>query len=159
METIAKIRLRYHTKGQSIKQIARELGLSRNTVRKVLREDKTANAYERAVQPSPKLGDYQGQLESWLEADSKLPKNQRCSAKRQYERLQAEGYTGAYDSIQRFMKQWKMKAGQASKGFIPLYYERGEAYQFDWSQETVELGGVVQTIKVAHFRCKTPNLI
>ena len=152
METIAKIRLRYHTKGQSIKQIARELGLSRNTVRKVLREDKTANAYERAVQPSPKLGDYQGQLESWLEADSKLPKNQRCSAKRQYERLQAEGYTGAYDSIQRFMKQWKMRAGQASKGFIPLYYERGEAYQFDWSQETVELGGVVQTIKVAHFR-------
>ena len=67
----------------------------------------------------------------------------------------AEGYQGAYDSIQRYVKQWKLdhkNAPSATQAFIPLTFQRGEVYQFDWSQETVELDGVVQTVKVAHFR-------
>ena len=39
-----------------------------------------------------------------------------------------------------------------STPFVPLYFAPGEAYQFDWSQETVELGGAIHTVKVAHFR-------
>ena len=38
-----------------IKEIARDLRLSRNTVRKVLRSDETSFSYERQVQPRPKL--------------------------------------------------------------------------------------------------------
>ena len=71
-ETIAKIRIRFHVKVQLIKQITRELDLSRNTVRKALREDKTANTYERSVQMAPKLDDYKKQLTTWLEEDNKL---------------------------------------------------------------------------------------
>ena len=40
----------------------------------------------------------------------------------------------------------------AKQAFIPLAFAPGEACQFDWSYEQVELGGVVQPIKVAHFR-------
>ena len=40
----------------------------------------------------------------------------------------------------------------AKQAFIPLAFAPGEACQFDWSYEQVELGGIVQTIKVAHFR-------
>lgn len=152
VETIAKIRIRYHVKKQSIKQITRELKLSRNTVRKALRENKTDNEYQRSIQVAPKLADYKEQLIIWLQEDSRLPKAQRCSAKRLYERLQAINYEGAYDSVQRFVKQWQEDAGKIGTAFIPLYFSPGEAYQFDWSQETVELGGVVQIVKVAHFR-------
>ena len=152
METIAKIRIRFHIKGQSIKQITRELGLSRNTIRKALREDKTANEYERIIQVAPKLDEYKEQLTTWLEEDNKRVKNQRCSARRLYERLKEKGYTGAYDSIQRFVKQWQLMSGKVGTAFVPLFFSPGEAYQFDWSQETVDLGGIVQTIKVAHFR-------
>jgi len=158
VETIAKIRIRYHVKGESIKQITRELGLSRNTVRKAIRADKTANEYERSTQVAPKLNDYKKQLTTWLEEDSKRPKSQRCSARRYHERLEATGYTGAYDSVQRFVKQWQLMAGKVNTAFVPLYFSPGEAYQFDWSQETVELGGVVQTIKVAHFRLSYSRL-
>ena len=35
---------------------------------------------------------------------------------------------------------------------MPLLFQPGDACQFDWSQEQVELGGVLQKIKVAHFR-------
>ena len=39
-----------------------------------------------------------------------------------------------------------------TQAFVPLAFPPGETCQFDWSHEEVELGGVVQTIKLAHFR-------
>ncbi|MGZ8172211.1 MULTISPECIES: hypothetical protein [Methylobacter] len=36
--------------------------------------------------------------------------------------------------------------------FVPLVFPAGETCQFDWRHEVVMLGGVSQTIKVAHFR-------
>lgn len=152
VETIAKIRLRHHVHKQGIKQISRELGISRNTVRKVLREGKTAHVYKQRQVASPRLEEYKEALLTWLESDALLPKKQRCSAMRLYERLRALGYSGAYDSIQRFVKQWLLDQGRTGNAYIPLYFAPGEAYQFDWSEEVVELGGVVQTVKVAQFR-------
>jgi transposase len=153
VETIAKIRLLYHVKKKSIKQISRELGVSRNTIRKALRENKSVLTYQRHSQPFPKLEQYQHQLDAWLKEDSRLPKSQRCTARRLYERLQGVGYEGAYDSVQRFVKRWQEEDGKITQNaFIPLSFSPGEAYQFDWSEEAVELGGVVQKVKVAHFR-------
>ena len=56
VETVARIRRDFFVKGKSIKEIVRDLGVSRNTVRKVLRSGETAFTYERSVQPLPKLG-------------------------------------------------------------------------------------------------------
>ena len=56
VETIGRIRREHFIHGKSIKEIARDLRLSRNTVRKVLRSDETSFSYERRVQPRPKLG-------------------------------------------------------------------------------------------------------
>ena len=68
--------------------------------------------------------------------------------------MQAEGYRGAYDSMQRFVKQWKSAQTRATikEAFVPLVFAPGDACQFDWSQEHVEIGGCAQTIKVADFR-------
>ena len=41
---------------------------------------------------------------------------------------------------------------QLTEAFVPLIFQPGDACQFDWSYEQVELGGVLQNIKVAHFR-------
>jgi len=77
METIAKVR-RDHHRGKSIKQIARDRHLSRNTVRKVLRKQETAFAYDRGEQPFRQLGPYIGELvrrrflgleDEWLPGD------------------------------------------------------------------------------------------
>ena len=66
--------------------------------------------------------------------------------------LQAEGYQGAYDSVQRRVRAWRRARSQQGAVFIPLWFAPGEAYQFDWSQEVVVLGGVTTTVKVAHIR-------
>jgi hypothetical protein len=51
VEIVARIRREFFVKGKSIKEIVRDLGVSRNTVRKVLRSGETAFAHERSVQP------------------------------------------------------------------------------------------------------------
>src|SRR5665213_1227883 len=152
METIGKIRRRHKVRGESISGIARDLNLSRNTVKKYLKAE-IDPVYRRARQPAPKLGVFQSGLETWLEQDGQRPKGQRRSAQRLFEDLQREGYTGAYDSIQRFVKEWKAQRPGAGQGaFVPLVFAPGEACQFDWSHEQVILGGVAQVVKVAHFR-------
>ena len=55
--------------------------------------------------------------------------------------------------MQRYVRHWKGKApAPACDAYVPLSFPPGETCQFDWSHEQVELGGVVQTIKLAHFR-------
>ncbi|MCL6262709.1 DDE-type integrase/transposase/recombinase [Craterilacuibacter sp. RT1T] len=68
--------------------------------------------------------------------------------------VQTEGYRGAYDSIQRFTKTWKANrtTTTVTQAFVPLSFAPGEVGQFDWSYEHVVLGGVSQSIKLAHFR-------
>ncbi len=153
VETIAKIRRYHFVDGKSIKEICRLLRLSRNTVRKVIRNGATEHRYRRSSQPMPRLGEYQVRLVALLEEDWQYPKKRRLTSRRLLELLQNEGYRGGYDSIQRFVKKWRdEKSRNAGAGFIPLRFAPGEAYQFDWSHEWVILGGMVQKAKVAHFR-------
>ena len=67
VETIARIRREHFVKGKTIKEIARDLKVSRNTVRKVLRSGETSFEYERTVQPRPKLGRWTADLDELLD--------------------------------------------------------------------------------------------
>ena len=69
--------------------------------------------------------------------DKNLPKPQRCSGRKLYERLKGTGYGGADDSVQRFIKRWLLEGGKVGDAYVPLSFAPGEAYQFDWSEETV----------------------
>ena len=153
MDMIAEIRRRHLISQESISSIARDLHLSRPTVRKHCRTQ-SEPVYRRGPQPAPRLGAFQATLEAWLRTERLLPKRQRRTARRLFEGLQAEGYRGAYDSVQRFVQRWKAaKSGPAlTHAFVPLAFAPGEVCQFDWSHEHVELGGAMQIIKVAHFR-------
>jgi transposase len=67
--------------------------------------------------------------------------------------LQQEGFEGGYDSVRRYLQKWRRQvSARQTAAYIPQSFDPGEAYQFDWSHELVELGGVVVKVKVAHFR-------
>ena len=152
VETIGRIRRAFWVEHKPIRQIVRELRISRHTVRKAIRGSSTEFRYERQVQPQPRLGAFVGRLDAMLEANSKRPARERLTAQRLFELLRAEGYEGAYDSVQRHVREWRRQQSQQGPVFIPLWFAPGEAYQFDWSHEVVVLGGVTTTIKVAHIR-------
>ena len=153
VETIRKIRLSVNRDGKSIRKTAKDLHLSRNTVRKVIRSGETFFQYERNNQPRPKLGRFMGTLDANLEEDEKLPKKLRRTAQILFEEVQLNGYNGGYDSVRRYVQRWRKERKTLSdKVFIPLVFEPGEAFQFDWSHEWVELGRTRSKVKVAHLR-------
>ena len=94
-------------------------------------------------------------MKQWLEVESRLPEKTKKNCTTFVEGLQAEDYRGAYDSVQRYVKDWKLEqkiTPAITKAFISLVFPPGETCQFDWSEEFVELGGIGRKIEVGHFR-------
>ena len=153
VETIAKIRRMHHVQHKGIKTIARELSLSKNTVKKIIREDKTAKKYKRNNQPLPIMGEYKNQLADLLATNATEPARRRYTAKKLYEILRANGFSGSYSTINRFVIDWKKTHNIGGKKvFIPLEFAPGEAFQFDWSEEEIKLHGELVRVKAAHIR-------
>jgi transposase len=153
VETVARIRREHFVKGKTIKEIARDLGVSRNTVRKVLRSGETSFEYERNVQPRPKLGQWTAALDELLEGNAAKPAREQLTLIRIFEDLRGRGYDGGYDALRRYAKRWAKQHGTATAAaYVPLSFAPGEAYQFDWSHEVVLLSGVTVIVKVAHVR-------
>jgi transposase len=153
VDTIARIRREFFVRGRTIKEIVRDLHVSRNTVRKVLRSGATEFSYEREVQPRPKLGAWTGELERILTANETRAARERLTLIRVFEELRGLGYEGGYDAVRRYARNWRRdRSVSVSAAFVPLSFAPGEAYQFDWSHEVVLLDGVTVTLKVAHMR-------
>jgi transposase len=153
VETIGRIRREHFVKGKSIKEIARALNISRNTVRKVLRSGETTFVYEREIQPRPKLGHWGEELDRLLTANAAKTGRERLTLIRIFEDLRGRGYEGGYDAVRRYARRWsKGRAATTADAYVPLTFAPGEAYQFDWSHEIVLLSGVTVTVKVAHVR-------
>ncbi|HWT51222.1 MAG TPA: IS21 family transposase, partial [Caulobacter sp.] len=155
LETVAKIRREHFARGKGVKTIAREMGLARNTVRKVLRSGETSLEYERREQPHPKLGTFIERLEGMLEANASGARKDRLTLTRIADLLSREGYDGGYDAVRRYAGRWAdQRRGVSSpvEAFVPLSFAPGDAYQFDWSHDQVEIGGTPLTVKVAHLR-------
>jgi hypothetical protein len=152
VDQIGQIRRAYFEQGRPIKEIVRTLSVSRATVRKVIRDqDTTEFRYtSRATQPSPKLGPWITVLVEILEAEAKLPRRERRSTQRLFETLRGRGYDGAHDSVHRFAKAWCSDRARApARAFVPMSFAPDEAYQFDWSHETITFQGLPLMVKAA----------
>jgi transposase len=153
VETIGRVRREHFVKGKTIKEIARDLKISRNTVRKILRSKETSFSYDREIQPRPKLEDWSSDLDRILEANADKSLRERLTLIRIFEELRGLGYQGGYDAVRRYARKWQREASaMTAEAYIPLSFAPGEAYQFDWSHEVVVLNGVTTTVKVAHVR-------
>ena len=153
VDTIARVRREFFQRRRTIKEIARDLHIARNTVRKIVRSGATAFTYEREHQPLPKIGPWRDELDRLLLANEGKPAREKLTLIRIYEELCALGYDGSYDAVRRYAKSWRRERGSAgAQAFVPLVFAPGEAYQFDWSHEIVLINGVTVTIKVAHVR-------
>src|SRR3974377_1209641 len=129
VETIARIRREHFVKGKTIKEIARDLGVSRNTVRRVLRSGETSFEYERTIQPRPKLGRWTAELDALLEANAAKPAREQLTLIRIFEEFRERGYDGGYDALRRYARRWAKQHGQATAAaYVPLSFAPGEAY-------------------------------
>lgn len=156
MALVSVIR-RWHLRdGMPIREIARRTGLSRNTVRKYLASQALEPAYPPRKTPS-KLDEYEETLTNWLFRESRRHRKQRRTVKRLYRDLVSLGYTGSYDRIAAFARQWRQeqqdaKLAASKQAYIPLQFAPGEAFQFDWSEDWVRINGTRTKLQIAHFK-------
>ena len=151
METIRKVRLAVLNKGMGIREAAEHFNISRNTVRKILREGETKFTRQ-GEQHYPALGGFIEALEGLLEANTQVVRAKKRSLLALYEELQGMGYQGSYDAVRRYAHKWKERRGSLTNVYVPLEFSKGEAFQFDWSEEEVEINGTVTKVSIAHVR-------
>ncbi len=144
LETVAGIRNDHFRDKVPIKAIARKRRVSRNTVRKAVREGPEAfGSAAGKRQPKPKLGPWIGDLERMLAERAALPRRERPTLTRIHEDPASLGCGAGYDSVRRHAAAWRERqAAEAPReAHVPLAFDPGEAFQFDWSAETAALGG------------------
>lgn len=149
------IRTAYRVYGKKIRQIARDTGHSRNTIKKAL-GSQFVGYQPRARQPYPVLGPYHGIIDNWLKADKQSPKKQRHTARRVYHRLQYEhGYQGSEATVRHYVREAKIRLGlKADNVFIPSDPELGKEAEIDWGNCRAILAGEPAKLKLFCMRSK-----
>jgi hypothetical protein len=154
MAMIGKVLRMRHREKKSVREIVKATSLARNTVRKYLRIGKAeAPKYRRPEVPT-KLAPFVEAVQQALLADARRPKKERRTAKALHAQLTAAGYDGGYSRLTDYIRAWRAERGgvQAVDAYVPLSFEMGEAFQFDWSEEPLVIGGQYQRLQVAHTK-------
>ncbi len=143
MDQYEYIRTANRVYGKGIRQIQRETGHSRVTIRKVL-ERELPDYKKRERQPYPILGAYRAIIESWLKADQDSPKKQRHTARRIYTRLvEEEGFQGSEVNVRRYVRLVKARSGaEAPETFLILQPDCGREAEADWGRGIAIVKGV-----------------
>ena len=127
--------------GMSWRSIAKEVGVARDTVAKYAGREDCSPGPERSVSRPSKLDPFRATVDGWLQADRFMPRKQRHTAKRVYDRLVSEkGYEGSYSPVQRYVKRWREEHRLPSDGYLELKWHPGEA-QVDFGMAQAVVGG------------------
>ena len=153
MEMLGKVRRLYLRDKVSLREITKRTGLSRNTIREWLRKpDEAAIPTYVRKDGLLKLTAFHETLELALKADAQRTKHNRRSVKALFTQIKADGYLGGYSQLTAFVRQWRGDQGRALHAFVPLRFELGEAFQFDWSEEGLVVGGIYRRMQVSHMK-------
>lgn len=154
MVMYGKIRRMYFREHQSISEIARRTSLSRNTVKKWLRLPEGREPKYSRVEMPRKLKPFEGWLRQALEVDKHRRKRERRTAMKLFEDLREAGYTGGYSQLTAWLRGFRQAASESpsTTAFVPLKFALGEAFQFDWSEESIVIGGIPRRVQLAHLK-------
>ncbi|KAE8753317.1 IS21 family transposase, partial [Paraburkholderia madseniana] len=154
---ILSIIRRWHFRDHvSLREIAKRLGVSRNTVRRYIRADTVLPAYPERHSPS-KLDGFAAKLAGWLKTEANRPRKQRRTLKQIHADLCALGFTGSYDRVAAFARRWRQEQHEQAKTtgrgtFVPLRFAACEAFQFDWSEDWAVINGERTKLQVAQLK-------
>jgi transposase len=119
-----------HRDGLSIRQIARQFGVGRDTVRKALTHPEPPPYTQTQPRPAPTFGPFREVVEAILAADALAPPKQRHTASQLYRRLRDEyGYPGGYDQVRRYLQARRRSRRET---FIPLDHPPGHRAEADF---------------------------
>jgi transposase len=147
VELYARVRRGVLVDGMSEREAARQFGLARETVRKMLRYSVPPGYQRQNPARRPKLDQWVAIIDQILKDDKQQPRKQRHTAKRIFDRLKDEhGFPGGYTIVKDYVRLKQL--GQREM-FVPLHHPPGDA-QADFGEAQAVIAGVERT---AHFFC------
>ena len=155
MAMLAKIRRMFHREHLSAREIARKTGLSRTTVDRWLKQQAGVVEPQYGVRKTiTKLDAYAEALSTWLAANQHRNKREHRTVLSMYLELTAMGYRGGYGRVAAFARRFREEQSLQGSGraFVPLKFQFGEAFQFDWSTEYAFVGGLRRRLDLAHTK-------
>ena len=155
MDQYELIRTAHRVYKKSIRQIARETGHTRRTVRKVLAGQEPK--YRREKEPAcPVMDPVAGIVDAWLQADRDQPVKQRHTAHRVWQRLVEEHeFTGAEPTVRRWVRERKTRLGWNQTGaVVPLDPEHAREAEVDWGTAWVRMNGQDRQVKLFCMRSR-----
>lgn len=154
MGMYAKVKRLFYRERLSINEIKRQTSLSRNTIKKWIREASGVEPKYQRSKAEIKITPYESRLQLALQADAHRPKRDRRTALMLFKEIQKEGFTGSYSCVTRYLRNWQAQAAKVTSksAFVPLKFQLGEAFQFDWSEELLVIGGIHRKLLVAHTK-------
>jgi transposase len=145
VELYGRLRRAVLVEGRSQREVAREFGIARKTIQKMLRYSAPPGYQRQQAVKRPKLGPWLGVIDAILEEDKARPAKLRHTAARIFERLNAEhGFSGGYTIVKDYVHTAELRSREM---FVPLRHAAGEA-QADFGEALVVVDGVEQK---AHF--------
>ena len=138
VEVYATVRQLVFLEGKSRREVARLLGLSRDTVSTMCRYAAPPGYVRTKPVERPKLGPLIPVIDAILEADRTAPPKQRHTAKRIWQRLRDEhGFDGGYTTVKGYVRQARVWQKEV---LVPLAHPPGHA-QVDFGEAVGVIGG------------------
>ena len=142
MGQVQDIRQLVLQEGRSIRWTARRLGISRNTVRRYLKDSEPRRT-ERCARAKPVLSTVQTRIDELLcEWSGRTTAKQRITGSRVQEQLLHEGLQVGITTVRKYLAELRRRNQEV---FIPLEYRPGDVAQVDFFEVTVDIGGQRQT--------------
>jgi transposase len=151
VEERAEIRQAYYIEKKSMRQIAREFGCARETVKAALESAGPVTYQLREGRPSPVLGPYKARIEEMLAENEKLPHKQQYTGQRIYDILVEEGYQGSASGVRRYVGE-RRRERRKKQVYLKLEFEPGQDAQVDWGEGDVILNGLQVTVQLFVMR-------
>jgi transposase len=152
VEIYATVRQLVLLQGKSRREVARQLGISRDSVSKMCRYSAPPGYVRTKPVERPKIGALLGVIDAILDGDDAAPAKQRHTAKRVWQRLRDEhGFTGGYSTVRDYVRRTKTRRREV---FVPLAHPPGHA-QIDFGEAVGIIGD--QRLKLHVFCCHLPH--
>lgn len=139
MDQVHVVRHKVRVEKLSVRRVARDLGISRNTVRRYLKDETRIGHRRATARPSPVRDAVAGRVATLLaDAGNWTAGKQRLTATRLHAMLRAEGLDAGATLVKEMVHEWRRERQEV---FVPLTYRPGELAEVDFFEVVVDVDG------------------
>jgi len=149
-----QIRKVHDREAVSVRELSRRFGVHRRDVRQALASAVPPARKDAPVRAAPVLDRWKPVIDGWLEADREVPRKQRHTARRVWQRLVEEhGAAVGESTVRRYVAEVRLRHElPLAQVMVPQHHPLGEEAEVDFGTSHVYLAGLLVEVQVFIMR-------